>query len=159
LVNKKNLANTSGTPGKTKLINHFKVDSDLGNWYLVDLPGYGFAKVSVNERKQWEKMIRTYILERENLANIFVLVDSRHEPQKIDLEFITKLGDWKVPFSIVFTKSDKENQKTVSRHVQEFRQELKKQWTELPPLFVTSAEKHTGTDAVLDSIEEILNSH
>ncbi|WP_336515341.1 ribosome biogenesis GTP-binding protein YihA/YsxC [Pollutibacter soli] len=157
LVNKKNLAKTSGTPGKTKLINHFKVDSDLGNWYLVDLPGYGFAKVSVNERKQWEKMIRTYILERENLANIFVLVDSRHEPQKIDLEFIAKLGEWKVPFSIIFTKSDKENQRTVSQHVQEFKQALKKQWAELPPVFVTSAEKGTGVDKVLSLIDEILS--
>lgn len=158
LVNKRNLAKTSSTPGKTKLINHFKVDSDQGNWYLVDLPGYGFAKVSVTERKQWEKMIRTYILERENLANIFVLVDSRHEPQRIDLEFIAKLGDWKVPFSIVFTKSDKENQRTVSQHVQEFKQALKKQWAELPPVFVTSAEKGTGVDNLVESIEEILES-
>ncbi len=156
IVNKKNLAKTSGTPGKTKLINHFQVDTDEGSWYLVDLPGYGFAKVSASERKNWEKMIRGYLLERTTLVNVFVLIDSRHSPQKIDLEFIAKLGDWKIPFAIVFTKSDKETQRIVSNNVNEFKEALKKQWATLPPLFVTSAEKRTGTDKVLMFIEEVL---
>lgn len=157
----KNLAKTSGTPGKTQLINHFHVeskvkdDSSTTKWYLVDLPGYGFAKVSVSKRKQWEKMISDYVRNRQNLVNLFVLIDSRHTPQQLDLDFINKLGEWQVPFSIVFTKSDKETQKVVSAHVRQFAEAMKKKWVELPPIFTTSAEKRTGRDTLLTLIEEM----
>jgi GTP-binding protein len=150
-----NLAKTSSTPGKTQLINHFTIESKskeqapLFRWYLVDLPGYGFAKVSASQRKRWEKMIEGYIRTRETLVNIFILIDSRHSPQQIDLDFVNKLGEWKVPFAIVFTKCDKETQKVVSANVKAFTEEMKKQWDELPPIFVTSAEKNTGKNAIL----------
>lgn len=156
-----NLAKTSSTPGKTQLINHFiiesksKEQSPLFRWFLVDLPGYGFAKVSASQRKRWEKMIEGYIRTRENLINIFILIDSRHEPQQIDLDFVNKLGEWKVPFAIVFTKSDKETQKVVSANVKAFTEEMKKQWDELPPIFITSAEKHTGKSAILKFINNL----
>ncbi|MFN5421879.1 MAG: ribosome biogenesis GTP-binding protein YihA/YsxC [bacterium] len=156
-----NLAKTSSTPGKTQLINHFiiesksKEQSPLFRWFLVDLPGYGFAKVSASQRKRWEKMIEGYIKTRENLINIFILIDSRHEPQQIDLDFVNKLGEWKVPFAIVFTKSDKETQKVVSANVKAFTEEMKKQWDELPPIFITSAEKHTGKSAILKFISSL----
>jgi GTP-binding protein len=139
-----NLAKTSSTPGKTQLINHF-----------VDLPGYGFAKVSASQRKRWEKMIEGYIRTRETLVNIFILIDSRHSPQQIDLDFVNKLGEWKVPFAIVFTKCDKETQKVVSANVKAFTEEMKKQWDELPPIFVTSAEKNTGKNAILTFISNL----
>ncbi len=157
----KNLAKTSGTPGKTQLINHFFIESrekehaPLQQWYLVDLPGYGFAKVSASKRKSWEKMIGEYVRSRENLINLFVLVDSRHTPQQLDLDFVNKLGEWKVPFAIVFTKSDKETQKVVSSHVRQFAEAMKKTWVELPPIFVTSAEKKTGKADLLTLIEEM----
>ena len=150
LVDNHKLAKTSGTPGKTQLINHFDVNSSLGeekrpvSWYLVDLPGYGFAKVSHTARNRWGQMIENYIRKRENLTSVFVLLDSRHEPQKIDLDFIHQLGKWQVPFSLVFTKADKETQKVVSRNVQMFLDEMRKTWQFLPRHFVTSAEKKDG---------------
>ena len=161
LTGMKNLAKTSGTPGKTQLINHFFVESkekDLSpitQWSLVDLPGYGFAKVSVSKRKAWEKMISEYVRFRENLVNLFVLVDARHTPQQLDLDFVNKLGEWQVPFCIVFTKSDKETQKVVSSHVKKFAEAMKRTWVELPPIFTTSAEKRTGRDGLLKLIEEM----
>ena len=161
LTGTKQLAKVSATPGKTQLINHFSIQSKgkegmkLDNWYLVDLPGYGFAKVSASQRKSWEKMIDGYIRTRENLMNLFVLVDARHKPQEIDLKFINRLGEWNIPFAIVFTKSDKETQKVVSAHVKEFGDALKKRWTSLPPIFVTSAEKRTGGKYILDMIQEM----
>jgi GTP-binding protein len=147
------LAKTSGTPGKTQLINHFLVN---GEWYLVDLPGYGFAKVSQNARNRWEQMIENYLRKRENLVNVFVLIDGRHSPQKIDIEFISKLGKWEVPFSLVFTKSDKETQKIVSQNVKLFLDKMRETWQFLPAHFVTSAIKNTGKDKLLKSIEEII---
>jgi GTP-binding protein len=161
LVDHHNLAKTSGTPGKTQLINHFEVRSVMKNaknldWYLVDLPGYGFAKVSQGQRKNWEKMIREYIQKRETLANLFILIDSRHEPQQIDIDFINKLGEWGIPFSIVFTKADKETQKVVAGHVNAFMDALQEQWEELPPHFVTSAVKKSGRNRLLEYIEQVL---
>lgn len=163
VVNHHNLAKTSGTPGKTQLINHFTVKALMGNdkpmeWYLVDLPGYGFAKVSQNQRKSWEKMIKDYIQKRETLANLFILIDARHEPQEIDINFVNKLGEWGVPFAIVFTKADKETQKVVANHVNSFMEILEKTWEELPPHFVTSAVKKTGRGKMLDFIEKVLQS-
>jgi GTP-binding protein len=150
LCKKKEVAKTSITPGKTQLINHFDViSSDKKNWYLVDLPGYGFAKVAQSQRKNWQKMIQGYIQKRENLVNLFVLVDSRLEPQKLDLDFINQLGDWKMPFAIVFTKADKSTQKETARNVQQFLQAVQESWEELPPYFVTSAVKHLGTKKIL----------
>jgi GTP-binding protein len=158
LTDIKNLAKTSATPGKTQLINHFVVEtksaerSPVLNWYLVDLPGYGFAKVSASQRKRWEKMIEGYLRTRETLVNTFVLIDSRHEPQQLDLEFINQLGAWGIPFSIVFTKSDKETQKVVSTNVKLFSEALLSTWEELPPIYITSAEKKTGRKAILTAI-------
>jgi GTP-binding protein len=155
IVSRKNLAKTSSTPGKTRLINHFAVESGGMQWYLVDLPGYGFAKVSATQRKQWEKMIREYIRERENLGILFLLIDARHPPQKVDLDILNKLGEWEVPLCLVFTKADKETQKVVSQHVKEFLQAMKKHWDALPPYFVTSAEKGLGRDKLLSFISEM----
>ena len=162
LTGMKQLAKVSATPGKTQLINHFTIQSKtstdtakLDKWYLVDLPGYGFAKVSASQRKQWKKMIEGYIRERESLMNLFVLVDARHTPQKMDLDFVNLLGEWQIPFAIVFTKADKETQKTVSAHVKAFGDAMQKKWTELPPIFVTSAEKKLGRKFILDMIQEM----
>jgi len=152
LTNRKHLAKTSATPGKTRLINHFIINE---KWYLVDLPGYGYAKVSKASKATWDKMIRDYLLKRKNLLTVFVLVDARLEPQKIDLEFINWLGEKQVPFSIVFTKSDKLKKLQIIYSVEQYKKELKKRWEELPPLFITSAEKKTGRDEVLKYIEEI----
>jgi GTP-binding protein len=149
LCNNEKLAKTSGTPGKTQLINHFIVNKE---WFLVDLPGYGFAKRSLSQRKQWEKMIQDYLRKRENLLNVFILIDSRHRPQKIDLDFINQLGAWRIPFAIVFTKSDKENQRVVAANVRSFTEAMKITWSELPPHFVTSALKKTGRDKILKFI-------
>jgi GTP-binding protein len=143
------LAKTSGTPGKTQLINHFNIDNA---WYMVDLPGYGFAKVSQTQRKKWERMIEDYLRKRENLVHVFVLIDSRHTPQKIDLEFVNRLGAWQIPFSLVFTKADKENQRTVSANVKAFLTSMRTTWQFLPQHFVTSAEKKMGRDKILDLI-------
>jgi GTP-binding protein len=156
IVDNHKLAKTSGTPGKTQLINHFVVENtDDKSWYLVDLPGYGFAKVSQSKRRQWEQMIENYLRKRENLVNVFILVDSRHSPQKIDLEFMDQLGKWQIPFSIVFTKADKETQKVVSKNVKDFLDAMRKTWQFLPQHFVTSAVKKTGRTQILASIEEM----
>lgn len=145
------LAKTSGTPGKTQLINHFNIDNA---WYMVDLPGYGFAKVSQTQRKNWEKMIEDYLRKRKNLAHVFVLIDSRHAPQKIDLEFVNRLGQWQIPFSLIFTKSDKENQRIVSANVKAFLTKMRETWQFLPRHFVTSAVKKTGRDKILEFIAD-----
>jgi GTP-binding protein len=152
ICNNNSVAKTSRTPGKTQLINHFIINDDF---YIVDLPGYGFAKVSQKQRKSWEKMIEDYLRKRENLVNVFALIDSRHTPQKIDLEFLNQLGHWQVPFSIVFTKADKENQKTVSANVSAFLNKMRETWQFLPNHFVTSAVKKSGRDKILAFIEEM----
>ncbi len=155
LTSKKELAKVSGTPGKTQLINHFTITSgDRQHWYIVDLPGYGFAKVSQSSRRRWEQMIENYIRKRENLINLFVLIDSRHEPQKIDLDFINRLGQWQVPFSLVFTKTDKSTQREVAFNVNSFLNALRENWEELPPAFQTSAVKRTGVKQILDFIDD-----
>ena len=156
LTNKKELAKISKSPGKTQLINHFDVvSSDKKKWWLVDLPGYGYAKRSQSMRKSWEKMIQDYIRKRKNLANLFVLIDSRHKPQKIDLEFINQLGGWKVSFALIFTKSDKSTVKETANNVNDFLRELSATWEEPPPFFVTSAVKRTGLKKLLQFISEM----
>ena len=152
ICNNDHLAKTSGTPGKTQLINHFNIDN---KWYIVDLPGYGFAKVSLASRKKWEKMIEDYLRKRENLVNVFILIDSRHSPQKNDLEFVNRLGEWQIPFCIVFTKADKENQRTVSKNVKDFLDKMRATWQFLPQHFVTSVIKKMGRDKILSLIEEM----
>ncbi len=152
LCNNDKLAKTSGTPGKTQLINHFNIDN---KWYIVDLPGYGFAKVSLASRKKWEKMIEDYLRKRENLVTVFILIDSRHSPQKNDLEFVNRLGEWQIPFCIVFTKADKENQRTVSKNVKYFLYKMRATWQFLPQHFVTSVIKKMGRDKILNLIEEM----
>ncbi len=152
LMNRKNLAKTSGTPGKTRLINHFFINN---KWYLVDLPGFGYAKVSKSALAELEKMIREYLLKRTNLMNVFVLVDSRLDPQKIDLAFISWLGEKEIPFSIVFTKIDKLKKQQIIYSVENYKKTLKKTWEELPPLFITSAEKNIGRDEILNYIDGI----
>jgi GTP-binding protein len=152
IVNNEKLAKTSGTPGKTQLINHFNINNE---WYLVDLPGYGFAKVSMSNRKKWEKMIEDYLRKRENLVNVFILIDSRHSPQKNDLEFVNKLGEWQIPFCLVFTKADKENQRTVAKNVKDFLDKMRTTWQFLPQHFVTSTIKKMGRDKILELIEEM----
>lgn len=152
LTNKKGLAKTSAMPGKTMLINHFLIN---GQWYLVDLPGYGYAKRSKKEQDKLVEMIRGYVARREQMVNLFVLVDSRHEPQRIDLDFIEWLGENGVPFSIVFTKADKQSRSKTMTNVQAFTKKLEEQWEELPPYFVTSAETGAGRDDVLGYIEDI----
>ena len=151
MMNHKDLAKTSGTPGKTQLINHFLVNE---NWYLTDLPGYGYAKVSKSIRKDFEKLITNYILNRRNLVNLFVLVDSRHKPQAIDLEFIQWCGESGVPFSIVFTKVDKLKPNTAIQNVEPYKAELHKTWEDLPEIYVTSAEKKEGCDEILHFIQK-----
>jgi GTP-binding protein len=146
------LAKTSGNPGKTQLINHFLINQA---WYIVDLPGYGFARVSLGQRKKWEKMIEDYLRRRGNLVNVFLLIDSRHSPQKIDLEFVDRLGAWQVPFTLVFTKADKENQRTVSAHVRSFLDTMRKTWQFLPAHVITSAVKKTGRKKILEWIGEM----
>jgi GTP-binding protein len=152
LVNNEKLAKTSGTPGKTQLLNHFSINKE---WYIVDLPGYGFAKVSLTQRKKWEKMIEDYLRKRENLVSVFVLIDSRHSPQKIDLEFLDTLRRWEVPFCLVFTKADKETQRTVSMNVKSFLEKMRATWQFLPQHFVTSVPKKMGRDKILQLIDEM----
>ena len=153
LTNKKELAKVSSSPGKTQLINHFSIQSsDKTEWYLVDLPGYGYAKRSQSQRKSWQKMIEEYIKKRESLVNLFVLIDSRHEPQKIDLQFIDQLGSWRIPFALIFTKADKSTQKETAANVNRFMKELSRNWEESPPHFVTSAIKRTGAKELLGFI-------
>ena len=146
------LAKTSATPGKTLLINHFIINNE---WYLVDLPGYGYAKRSKTVQQKLEQMISSYILQREQMVNVFVLIDIRHSPQKIDLEFIDWLGQSNVPFTIVFTKADKLAQSKVKAAATAWMETLKETWEELPPYYITSSEKRIGRDEVLDYIEEI----
>ncbi|WP_436416597.1 ribosome biogenesis GTP-binding protein YihA/YsxC, partial [Petrimonas sp.] len=136
LTNRKGLAMTSSTPGKTMLINHFLINDE---WYLVDLPGYGYARRGKENRERLQKIIEDYVLEREQLTSLFVLVDSRHEPQKIDLEFMEWLGENGVPFSIVFTKGDKQGPVKLQQNVEAYKQKLLETWEELPPVFVTSS--------------------
>lgn len=153
ICNNYKLAKTSGTPGKTQLINHFEiVSTNKKAWYLVDLPGYGFAKVSQSSRRRWEQMIEGYIRKRENLVCLFVLIDSRHDPQTIDLEFINQLGKWETPFVLVFTKSDKNKPGATQRNVSAFLDALSESWEEIPPYFVTSATKNEGRKPILDYI-------
>lgn len=151
MMNHKDLAKTSGTPGKTQLINHFSVNE---TWYLTDLPGYGYARVSKSTRKDFEKLITNYILNRKNLVNLFVLVDARHNPQKIDLEFMQWCGESGVPFSIVFTKADKLKPNAAIANVEAYKTELLKTWEELPEMYLTSAEKKEGTNEILKYIEK-----
>ena len=155
LTNNRKLAKTSSTPGKTLLINHFIINKE---WYLVDLPGYGFAKRSKKEVDRLNQMIRGYILQREQLVNVFVLVDIRLEPQKIDLEFIEWLGVSSIPFAIIFTKADKLTPNKARQAMEAYKKKLLETWEELPPMFITSSEKKDGRDDVLNYIEQINNS-
>ena len=153
LANRKGLAKTSATPGKTLLINHFNINDE---WYIVDLPGYGFAKRSKKVQEDIEKMISSYILHREQCVNVFLLIDIRHEPQKIDREFMDWLGTNGIPFSIVFTKADKLTQGKARQNVESYKNALHETWEELPPYFITSSEKGQGREEILDYIESIL---
>lgn len=155
LARNKKLAKTSATPGKTLLINHFIINKE---WYLVDLPGYGFAKRSKKEVAKLDQMIRGYILGREQLVNVFVLVDVRLEPQAIDLEFVNWLGLSSIPFAIIFTKADKLTAAKVRANVAAYEKKMLETWEEMPPYFITSSEKHQGRDEVLDYIEQINRS-
>ncbi len=155
LTNHSKLAMTSSTPGKTLLVNHFLINKE---WYLVDLPGYGYAQRGKKVMEQIKNLITRYVLEREDMTCLFVLVDSRLEPQKKDLEFIEWLGENSVPFAIVFTKADKLNANTLKTNVNNYLERLKEQWEELPPYFISSAEKKIGREEILDYIEGINNS-
>lgn len=152
LTGQKQLAMTSSTPGKTMLINHFLVNDD---WYIVDLPGYGYARRSKADRVKLERIIKDYILNRPQMTNLFVLIDSRHEPQKIDLEFMEWLGENGVPFSIVFTKLDKLSPTAGKTLIAKYCEQLLERWEELPPVFRTSSEDKRGRNAILDYIEEM----
>jgi len=152
LTNKSKLAKTSSFPGKTQLINHFKIND---NWYLVDLPGYGWAKVSKESREQWQKMIKAYLQQRQNLACVFLLIDSRHEPQKSDLEFIELLGSLQIPFVLVFTKTDKQSDFKTHQAVEIYKNKLLETWDELPQLFLTSASEKKGRDEILNFIDQV----
>ena len=152
ITNQKRLAMTSQTPGKTLLINHFLIDDA---WYLVDLPGYGYAKRGKDNRHQIRKMIESYILERGQLTNLFVLIDSRHEPQQIDLEFMEWLGENNIPFAIIFTKTDKISKGKLAENIHVYRNKMFEVWEELPPIFISSAEKKEGREELLDYIQLI----
>jgi len=165
LTNKKGLAKTSATPGKTQLINHFEVISSPSSggsrrevWYIADLPGYGYATVSQKARNNWGNMIESYIRKRENLVCLFVLIDSRHEPQAIDLEFINWLGEWGIPFAVVFTKTDKNKPSVTTRNTGAFLTALSVEWEELPPHFLTSAVKKEGRGELLGYIKNLNQS-
>lgn len=155
LTNHSKLAKTSGRPGKTQLINHFLINDE---WFLVDLPGYGYAKVSKESRSSWEKMISDYLMHRENLYNVFVLIDSRLPPQNIDLEFVQWLGEHQIPFSIIFTKADKLSLNKVQSNVSKFKKALLKTWESLPEMFVTSSVSQKGKEEILEYIDQINNS-
>lgn len=155
LTQKKNLAKTSGRPGKTQLINHFIVDDQ---WYLVDLPGYGYAKTSKSNRVAWSIMIEKYLLERENLQMVFVLIDSRLEPQKIDIEFVTWLGEAGIPLGLVFTKADKQSINKSQKSIAHFRRVMKETWEELPVMFVSSAESGLGRTEIAEYIHGVLTT-
>ena len=152
LTARKGLAMTSQKPGKTQLINHFIINDA---WYLVDLPGYGYARLGKDSRDSLRRMIEDYVLERKELVLLFVLLDCRHEPQKIDLEFIQWLGEEGVPFALVFTKVDKLSKGRLAANVEAYKAKLREEWEELPPIFVTSSEERMGRDELLGYIEEI----
>jgi GTP-binding protein len=156
LTGQRKLAKISGTPGKTQLINHFLINND---WHLVDLPGYGYAKSSKKDRKDWKKMIDGYLLSRENLLCTFVLLDVRHDLQKIDLEFMTWMAEHQLPFAIVFTKADKLGQQTLPKNVKKLKAQILQYWEELPPNFLTSSEKNMGGDLILQLIDETNQSY
>ena len=177
LTGRAGLAKTSATPGKTVLINHFLIkatpsksprgetfrhspsgEKEGGLWYLVDLPGYGFAKRGQQQRDELQRMISGYILRREQMMNLFLLIDARHEPQRIDMEFIQWLGENGIPFSIVFTKADKLSKGRLAANIKHYLDELSKQWEELPPYFITSSETRQGRDEVMGYIDEMLKS-
>ncbi|MCK4561343.1 MAG: YihA family ribosome biogenesis GTP-binding protein [Flavobacteriaceae bacterium] len=155
LTNHKGLAKISGKPGKTQLINHFIIND---NWFLVDLPGYGYAKASRNMRNTFQKFIKEYFEERKQLVNTFVLVDSRHEPQKIDLDFMEYLGENGVPFAIVFTKVDKLNKSTLPKNIATYKRIMLQTWEELPPTFITSSATQDGKDELLEYIDSVNKS-
>lgn len=160
ITGQRGLAKTSSTPGKTQLLNHFEIESSASlkspkeKWYLVDLPGYGYAKRSQSDRRRWEQMIEGYLRKRENLVNVFVLIDARHSPQKNDIEFLTQLAKWEVPFVLAFTKADKEKPAVVERNVKAFLNKMRETWQFLPQSFVSSAEKNTGREEILDFIQQ-----
>lgn len=151
LCQRNGLAKTSATPGKTQLINHFKINNA---WYLVDLPGYGYAKTARHQREKWNRMIQDYLRNRENLMNVFLLVDSRISPQQKDLDFIIWLGEEGIPFSIVFTKTDQLTKLKLEASRRTYEQTLQRDWKQLPPFFITSSDKKTGRDELLYYIEE-----
>lgn len=153
LTGKKGLAKTSQTPGKTLLINHFSINE--GKWYIVDLPGYGYAARGKEQRNQLRTLIEEYVLNRREMTLLFVLLDVRHAPQKIDMEFMSWLGEHEVPFAIIFTKADKLGPQAALRNIDAYKAELLKQWEELPPVFLTSSENKTGREEVLDYIDGI----
>jgi GTP-binding protein len=155
LVNNKNLAKTSGRPGKTQLINHFIINNE---WFLVDLPGYGYAKASKVQREKWEKFIAEYLTKRQQLLNVFVLLDCRLEPQKIDLEFMNWCGEKQIPFSMVFTKIDKLSSTALQKNLAKYKKEMLKYWDALPPVFTTSSESSFGKEKILNYIEQIMDS-
>ncbi|HTO37651.1 MAG TPA: ribosome biogenesis GTP-binding protein YihA/YsxC [Brumimicrobium sp.] len=152
LTEVKNLAKTSGKPGKTQLINHFLINKE---WFLVDLPGYGYAKTSKSNIQKWTAFIEEYLLTRENLVNTFILLDARLEPQKIDVEFMTWCGEHGIPFSMVFTKADKLSKNAVQKNLAAYKREMLKDWEELPPIFVTSSESKEGREELLNYIDEV----
>ncbi len=155
LLQRKSLAKTSGRPGKTQLINHFKINN---NWFLVDLPGYGYAKVSKKQKKTFQKFITNYFSQRKQLIMAFVLVDCRHEPQPIDLDFINWLGMNAIPFALVFTKADKLKPNALNKNVAHYLDVLSQDWEELPPYFITSSTQHHGREELLAYIEQINQS-
>lgn len=155
LTARKSLAKTSATPGKTLLINHFMINNE---WYLVDLPGYGYAKRGKREMEKLSQIIQHYVLERQQLTCLFVLIDSRHEPQRIDMEFIEWLGENGVPFGIIFTKADKPKRGELNNNVKRFMARLSEQWEELPPHFITSSQSGMGRDEVLGYVEAVMKS-
>ena len=155
LTSRKSLAKTSGKPGKTQLINHFIINK---NWYLVDLPGYGYARVSKSSKKTFQKFITEYFDKREQLVSAFVLVDIRHKPQPIDLEFMQWLGENSIPFSIIFTKADKLKPKAIENHVEDYKSEMLQFWEDMPNYFITSSSKHIGKDELLGYIDDINKS-
>ncbi len=155
LTNNKKLAKISGKPGKTQLINHFLINK---SWYLVDLPGYGFAKIAKTERQKWERFVIDYIMTRQNLMNLFVLVDSRIPPQKIDLSFMEMLGENGIPFSIVFTKLDKLSSTKAAKSLKDYEKEMLKSWESMPPVFSSSSVSGHGKEKILNYIDEINGS-
>lgn len=152
LTKQPKLAKTSGSPGKTQMINHFLINNE---WYVVDLPGYGYAKVSIKQRASFSKMISNYLQQRTNLVTVFVLIDSRHKPQQIDLDFLAQLGEWQIPFNIIFTKADKSTQREAAKNVRSFIDAMREEWEFIPRSFLTSAIKALGRKEILSYIEEL----